>query len=86
MAAAAETPANSRERLALAIVEEIRAWPQRPRQIFTRVHYGGMSIEEVALYLELSALEVRQVLALYEQKLRAALKTFSHSNGNGNGG
>jgi len=85
MAAAVDNPADLRERLAWAIIEEVRAWPQRPRQIFTRVHYGGMSIDEVAVYLELSALEVRQVLALYERKLRTALQSFSHLPGNGIG-
>jgi DNA-directed RNA polymerase specialized sigma24 family protein len=72
-----ENRASPREQLARAIIDEIRAWPQRPRQIFTRVRYGGMSIDDVANYLGLSSLEVRQVLALYERKLQAALKSFS---------
>jgi DNA-directed RNA polymerase specialized sigma24 family protein len=65
---------NPRDLLARAIVEEIRSWPQRARQIFTQVHYGGMQIEEVAAHFAVSTQEINRYLGVYERKLRTALQ------------
>jgi DNA-directed RNA polymerase specialized sigma24 family protein len=76
MAAAAFSFGNPRESLRQAMVEEILSWPELPRQIFTHAHYKGLRVDEIASRLGENALEVRQILAFYERKLRAAIRTF----------
>jgi DNA-directed RNA polymerase specialized sigma24 family protein len=78
MAAVAFKLENPRELLNQAMIEEILSWPDRPRQIFTQAHYRGLRIEEIASRLGENAVEVRRILALYEQKLRSAIRVFRH--------
>jgi DNA-directed RNA polymerase specialized sigma24 family protein len=79
MAAVAFRLQDPRESLRQAMVEEILSWPDRPRQIFTQAHYKGLRVEEIASRLGENALEVRQILAFYERKLRAAIRSFRHA-------
>jgi len=79
MAAVAFRLENPRDSLRQAMVEEILSWPDRPRRIFTQAHYKGLRIEEIATRLGESAVEVRQILAFYERKLRAAIRAFRHA-------
>jgi DNA-directed RNA polymerase specialized sigma24 family protein len=78
MASGALNLENPRDLLARAIAEEIRSWPQRARQIFTQVHYGGMPPEEVAAHFGISKGEINRSLRIYERKLRTALQFCKH--------
>jgi DNA-directed RNA polymerase specialized sigma24 family protein len=76
MSAAPSKSESPRALLCQAIVEVIQSWPEQPRLIFTQVHYGGRSIEEVAADFQLPTGTIRQILESYERKLRTALQPF----------
>jgi DNA-directed RNA polymerase specialized sigma24 family protein len=59
-----------------AIIKEIRSWAEAPRRIFTQAHYGGKSVEEIAVQSGLCPKEVSSILETHEGKLRNALKVF----------
>jgi len=71
---------SPRALLSQAIVEVIQSWPEQPRLIFARVHYGGMSVEEVALDFGLPPGTIRQTLESCERKLRTSLQPFRSSS------
>jgi DNA-directed RNA polymerase specialized sigma24 family protein len=69
---------NPRDLLTRAIIQEIRSWPQRARQIFTQVHYGGMRVEDVAAHFGMSTEEIEDLLRLYHRRLCQALRFCKH--------
>ncbi len=80
MSAAVMSPDPFRELLTQAISEVIRSWPDRPRRIFSDVHYRGKSVADVARASGLSSCDVGQILESYERRLRICLRPFRESN------
>jgi DNA-directed RNA polymerase specialized sigma24 family protein len=80
MSAAPLKSESPRALLSQAILDALLSWPEQPRLIFTRIHYGGKRIEEVAAEFDLPPGTIRQILDTYERKLRTALQPLRASS------
>ncbi len=70
---------RTRNGLSDAIVNVLESWPGVDRQVFTRSHYRGESVERISDTLGLSVSEVRSILEQCGRRLRQALKSFRRS-------
>jgi hypothetical protein len=76
MSAAGLIMERTRIGLSEAIVNILRSWPARHRQIFTQSHYCGETAESISNSVGLSVPEVHLILEQCNRMLRQSLKDF----------
>jgi DNA-directed RNA polymerase specialized sigma subunit len=69
-----------RENLAQSIFGVLNRWPELERCIFSRAHYNGQSVNDIAHILQLDVEEVRTILRHCDRRLYASLDTFRKSD------
>ncbi len=72
---------TKRESLIQEIKTVLGQWPEIDRNVFSKAHYQGQSVEDISRSLQLNAAEIQQILKQCDQRLHASLRNLRNPGG-----